>query len=147
MRLVRSGRWNPPVRTHGWGAQPHTEGAEVVEDLLMDILSKSTTDPSLDPRGGGGKGSGAPPPVTNTGAVAGATGFTTGWTMGIGALAMLACTGVAIACVAGRAGANRAVMGGGGKEYGGGGTPKRMGVIRGGGGKFNCEGYWIGFIL
>ena len=33
--------------------------------------------------------------------------------MGIGALAMLACTGGATACVASGAGANRAVMGGG----------------------------------
>ena len=79
--------------------------------------------------------------------MAGVTGFATGWAMGIGALAMLACTGMATACVAGRAGANRAAMGGGGKEYGGGGTPNGMGVIRGGGGKFNCGGYWIGFIL
>ena len=38
-------------------------------------------------------------------------------------------------------------MGGGGKEYGGGRTPNGMGVIRGGGGKFNCGRYWIGFIL
>ena len=65
--------------------------------------------------------------------------------MGIGALATLACTGGTTACVAGRAGANRAAMGGGGKEYGGGGIPIRIGVIRGGGGKFNCGGYWIGF--
>ena len=77
----------------------------MVEDLLMDILSKSTTDPSSDPRGWGGEGSGAPP-VTNTRAATGATGFATGWVMGIGALAMLACTGVATACVAGGAGAN-----------------------------------------
>ena len=130
MRLVRSRRWNPPVRTHGWGAQPCTEGAKVVEDLLMDILSKSTMDPGSDLRGGGGKGSSGPP-VTNTRAVAGVTGFTTGWAMGIGALAMLACTGMATACIAGRAGANGAVMDGGGKEYGGGGTPNRMGAIRG----------------
>ena len=37
-------------------------------------------------------------------------------------------------------------MGGGGQEYGGGGTPIRIGVIREGGGKFICGGYWIGFI-
>ena len=36
-------------------------------------------------------------------------------------------------------------MGGGGKEYGGGGTPIRIGVIMGGGGKFICGGYGIGF--
>ena len=86
VRLVRSGRWNPPVRTHGRGAQPCTKGAEVVEDPLTDILSKSATDPSLDPRGGDGEGSGAPP-ITNTRAVTGATGFATGWVIGIGALA------------------------------------------------------------
>ena len=102
-------------------------------------------DPSSDPRGGGCKGSGAPP-VTNTRAVAGATGFATGWAMGIGAFTMLACTSTATACIAGRAGANGAVMGGGGKEYGGGGTPNRLGAIMGGGGKFNCGGYGIGFI-
>ena len=103
-------------------------------------------DPGSDPGGGGGEGSGAPP-VTNTGPVAGATGFATGLLMGIGALATLACTDVATACIAGGAGANGAVMGGGGKEYGGGGTPNGMGVIMGGGGKFNCGGFWIGFIL
>ena len=86
---------------------------------------------------GGGEGSGGPPAI-NTGAVAGATGFTTCGAVGIGVLATLACTDGAIACVAGAAGANRAVMGGGGKEYGGGGTPIGIGVIRGGGGKFNC---------
>ena len=146
MRLVRSRRWNPPVGTHERGAQPHTEGVEVVEDPLTDILSKSIVDLSPDPGGGGGKGSGAPP-VTNTGAAAGVTGFPTGWAMGIGALAMLACTSVATACIAGEAGANGAAMGGGGKEYGGGGTPNGMGVIMGCRGKFNCGGYGIGFIL
>ena len=110
----------------------------------MDILSKSIVDPSSDPRGRGGKGSGAPP-VTNTGTVAGAAGFATGWAMGIGAFATLACTSMATACVAGGAGANVAARGGG-KEYGGGGTPNRMGAIMGGGGKFNCGGYGIGFI-
>ena len=90
------------------------------------------------------KGQVVPLPST-LGAVAGTTGFTTGGAVGIGALATLACTGGVTACVASGAGANGAVMGGGGKEYGGGGTPIRTGVIRGGGGKFNCEGYWIGF--
>ena len=52
MRLVRSGRWNPPVGTHGRGAQPHTEDTEEVEDPLTDILSKSTVDPGSDPGGG-----------------------------------------------------------------------------------------------
>ena len=94
----------------------------MVEDPLTDILSKSTADPGSDPGGGGGKGSGAPP-VTSTRAAAGATGFTTGWVIGIGALVMLACTGRATTYFASGAGANRAVMGGGGKEYGGGGDP------------------------
>ena len=62
IRLVKSGRWNPPVRTHGRGAHPHTEDAEEVEDLLTDILSKSAVDPGSDPGGGGGEGSGGPPP-------------------------------------------------------------------------------------
>ena len=57
----------------------------MVEDPLMNILSKSITDPSSDPRGGGGKGSGAPP-VINTRAAAGATGFATGSLMGIGGI-------------------------------------------------------------
>ena len=140
MRLVKSGRWNPPVRTHGRGAHPCTEDAEEVEDLLIDILSKSAVDPSSDPGGGGGKGSGGPP-ATNTRAVAGATGFATGGVVGIGTLATLACTGGVTPCVASRASANGAAMGGGGKEYGGGETPIRIGVIRGGG------GYWIGFIV
>ena len=117
------------IGTHGWGARPCTEDAEVVEDLLIDILSKSTMDPSSDPELRGGKGSGGPP-ATNTGAATGATGFTTGWLIGIGALAMLACTGRATTCIAGRAGASRAVMGGEGKEYGGGWTSNRMGIIR-----------------
>ena len=37
-------------------------------------------------------------------------------------------------------------MGGGGKEYGGGGTPIGIGVIMGGGGKFTCGGYGIGVL-
>ena len=41
---------------------------------------------------------------------------------------------------------NRAAMGGGGKEYGEGGTPNGMGAIMGGRGKFSCGGYGIGFI-
>ena len=65
--------------------------------------------------------------------------------MGTVALAMLACMGGATACVASGAGAIRATMDGGGKEYGGGGTPIRIGVIRGGGEKFNCGGYWVEF--
>ena len=141
MRLVRSGRWKPPVRTHGQGHKPHTEGVEVVEDPLMDILSKSITEPGGDPGGGGGVGSGAPP-GTNMGAAVGAAGFTIGWAMGTGAFTMLACTIVATTCVAGRAGDNGAAMGRGGKEYGGGGTPNGMGAIMGGGGKFKLWGIW-----
>ena len=130
VRLVKLGRWNPPVGNHGQGACHCTEDAEEVEDLLTDILSKSSVDPSSDPRGGGGKGSGGPP-ATNTGAAAGATHFATGGTVGIGALATLACTGGATACVVSGASVSGAVMGGGGKEYGGGGTPIGIGVIRG----------------
>ena len=84
VRLVKSGRWNPPVGTHGQGAHPHTEDTEEVKDLLTDILSKSAVDPSSDPGGGGGKGSGGPPAI-NTRAVAGATGFSAGGAVGIGA--------------------------------------------------------------
>ena len=61
IRLVKSGRWNPPVGTHGQGACPCTEDAEEVEDPLTDILSKSAADPSPEPGGGGGKGSGGAP--------------------------------------------------------------------------------------
>ena len=45
-------------------------------------------------------------------------------------LATLACTTGAMAWVASGAGTKGAVMGGGGKEYGGGGTPIRIGAIR-----------------
>ena len=83
MRLVKSGRWNLPVGTHGQGACPHTEDAEEVEDPLTDILSKSAVDPGSDPGGWGGKGSGGPPAI-NTRATAGATGFATGGAVGIG---------------------------------------------------------------
>ena len=104
-----------------------------MEDLLTDILSKSAVDPGSDPGGGGGEGSGGPSTII-TRAAASATGFTTGGAVGIVVLATLACNGT-----------NGAAMGKGGKEYGGGGTPIRIGAIRGGGGKFNCGGYWIGF--
>ena len=90
------------------------------------------------------KGSGGPPTIT-TGAVASATGFTTGVGVGMVMLAMLACTTGATAWVTNGAGINGAVMGGGGKEYGGGGTPIGIGVIRGGGGKSTCGGYGIEF--
>ena len=123
---------------------PHTEDAEEVQDLLTDILSKSAVDPGSDPGGGGGEGSGGPPTII-TGAVASATGFTTGAGVGMVTLATLACTTGAMAWVTGGAGINGAVMGGGGKEYGGGGTPIRIGVIMRGGGKFTCGGYGIGF--
>ena len=38
-------------------------------------------------------------------------------------------------------------MGGGSKGYGGGGTPIGIGFIMGGGGKFTCGGYGIGFAI
>ena len=138
IRLVKSGRQNLPVGTHGQGAHSRTEDAEGVEDPLTDILSKSAVDPGSDPGGGGGKGSGGPPAII-TRAVAGATGFTTCGGVSMVVLATLACTTGAMAWVTSGAGTNGAAMGGGGKEYGGGGTPIRIGVIRGGGGKFNCE--------
>ena len=115
-----------------------------MEDLLTDILSKSAVDPGSDPGGGGGEGSGGPP-TTITGAAASATGFTTGAGVGIVMLAMLACATGAMAWVTSGAGINGAAMSGGGKEYGGSGTPIRIGVIRGSGGKFTCAGYGIGF--
>ena len=46
------------------------------------------------------------------------------------------------ACIVGGAGATGAVMGAGGKEYGGRWDPlMEWGVIRGGRGKFICGGY------
>ena len=111
----------------------------------MDILSKSIAEPGSHPGGGGGIGSVAPP-ATSMGAVAGATGFASGWAMGAGAFTTLACVCRVIDCIVGGAGANRVTMGGGGKEYGGGGTPNGMGAIMGGGGMFRCGGYGIGFI-
>ena len=105
VRLVKSGRWNLPVGTHGWGAWPHTEDAEEVEDPLTDILSKSAMDPGSDPGGGGGKGSGGPPTII-TGAAASATGFTTGAGVGMVMLATLAYTTGAMAWVTGGAGIN-----------------------------------------
>ena len=116
MRLVKSGRWKPPVRTHRCGAWPHTDGVEVVDNPPMDILSKSITEPSGDPGGGGGIGSGAPP-ATNTGAAMGVAGFAIGWVMGTGAFAMLASTCGATACIAGGTGTNGAAMGGGGRVW------------------------------
>ena len=85
------------------------------------------------------------PPAIITGAAAGATGFTTGVGVGMVTLATLACTAGAMAWVTSGAGINGAAMGGGGKGYGGGGTPIGIGVIMGGGGKFTCRGYGIGF--
>ena len=64
MRLVKSGRWNPPVGTHGQGAHPHTEDAEEVEDLLTDILSKSAADPVQTLEVGVVKGQVVPLPST-----------------------------------------------------------------------------------
>ena len=118
VRLVKSGRWNPPVGIHGRGAHPRTEDAEEVEDPLTDILSKSAMDPGSDPGGGGGKGSGGPSTII-TRAAASATGFATGVGVGIVTLATLACTTGATAWFTGGAGINGARMGGGGKEYGG----------------------------
>ena len=120
----------------GQGVHPHTEDAEEVEDLVTDILSKSAADPGSDPGGGGWQRVRWSPLPSSLGAVASATGFTTGGAVGMVTLATLACTTGAMAWVTGGAGINGAVMGGGGKEYGGGGTPIRIGVIRGGGGKF-----------
>ena len=90
IRLVRSGRWNPPVGIHGRGACPLPDDAEEVEDLLTDILLKSAMDPGPDPGGGGGNGSGGPP-ATITGAATSATGFATGVGVGTVMLATLAC--------------------------------------------------------
>ena len=71
VRLVKSGRWNPPVGIRGRGACPLPDDAEEVEDPLTDMLSKSATDPGPDPGGGGGDGSGGPH-ATITGAAIGA---------------------------------------------------------------------------
>ena len=64
IRLVRSGRWNPPVGICGQGACPLPDDAEKVEDPLTDILSKSATDPSSDPGGGVAKGQVVPLPLS-----------------------------------------------------------------------------------
>ena len=90
VRLVRSGRWNPPVGICGRGARPLPDDAEEVEDPLTDMLSKSATDPGPDPGGGGGDGSGGPPAAI-TGATARTTGFATGVGGGMVMPAMLAC--------------------------------------------------------
>ena len=60
VRLIKSGRWNPPVGIRGRGARTLPDDAEEVEDPLTDMLSKSATDPGPDPGGGGGDGSGGP---------------------------------------------------------------------------------------
>ena len=88
VRLVKSGRWNLPVRIHRRGARPLPDDAEEVEDLRTDILLKSAMDPGSDPGGGGGDGSGGPP-ATMTRAAAGATGPTTGADVSTVTLAML----------------------------------------------------------
>ena len=83
----------------------------MVEDPLMDILSKSIAEPGRDPGGGGSSiGSGAPP-ATNTGAAAGVAGFAIGWVMGTGMFTTLACASEATTCIAGGAGANGAGYG------------------------------------
>ena len=109
-RLVKSGRWNPPVGICGQGARSCTEDAEEVEDLVTDILSKSPADPGSDPGGGGGEGQVVPPP-SSMGLWLGATGFATSGGVGMVALAMLACTDGAMAWVTSGAGTNGAVMG------------------------------------
>ena len=82
------------------------------------------------PRGGGGIGLGAPPAIS-MGAMVGAAGFTVGWAMGTGMFTMLACACGAIAHIVDGTGANGVTVGGGGKEYGGGETPKGMGTLWG----------------
>ena len=115
-----------------------------MEDPLTDTLSKSAVDPGSDPGGGVVNGQVVPPP-SSLGLWLVPLDLLQVGLWGIVMLAMLACTTGAMAWVAGGAGTNGAAIGGGGKEYGGGGTPIRIGAIRGGGGKFNCGGYWIGF--
>ena len=128
----------------GQGACPRTEDAEEVEDLLtycqnqLQILVQTL-------EVGVVKGQVVPPPSSVGLWLVPLDSLQTGGAVGIVTLATLACTTGATAWVTGGAGTNGAAMGGGGKEYGGGGTPIRIGAIRGGGGKFNCGGYWIGF--
>ena len=64
VRLVRSGRWNPPVGICGQGACPLPDDAEEVEDLLTDILLKLAMDPGSDPGDGGSDRSGGPLPLS-----------------------------------------------------------------------------------
>ena len=119
---------------------------DAMDDPPMDILSKSIAEPGSDPGGGGGIGSGAPS-ATSMGAVVGGAGFTTCWAMGTGAFTTLACACGVIAHVVGGTGANRVTMGGGGKEYvWRRGSPNGIGATMGGGVKFSCGGYGIGFI-
>ena len=96
VRLVKSGRSNPPVGIRGRGARPLPDDAEEVEDPLTDMLSKSATDPGPDPGGGGGDGSGGPPAAI-TGAAAGSTGFTIGAGVGKVVPTMLTCVTGAMA--------------------------------------------------
>ena len=146
VRLVKSGKWNPPVGTRGRGACPHTEDAEEVEDLLTDILSKSAVDPGSDPERWGWQRVWWSPCHQHWGQCSQYHWICYRWGCGYSGTSHVGLhwwgNGLS---VAGGAGANGAVIGGGGKEYGGGGTPIRIGVIMGGGGKFNCGGYWIGF--
>ena len=91
VRLLKSGRWNPPVGTHGRDARPLPDDAEEVEDLLTDMLLKSATDPGPDPGGGGGGDGSGGPPAAITEAAAGSTGFATGAGVGMVVPATLAC--------------------------------------------------------
>ena len=66
------------------------EGTEATEESPTDILLKSMAEPPpIDPRCGGGEGSGTPPAAT-IGAWGGAGGSPTGWTAGAGMSTMLA---------------------------------------------------------
>ena len=105
-------------------------GYGATEESPTDILSKSMGEPPpMDPGGGGGEGSGAPPAAT-IGAWGGTGHSPTGWTAGAGMFTALAQTGAGTAGVAGAAGA---ASGGGSAGYGGGGErPIGIGAIMGG---------------
>ena len=76
----------------------------------------------------------------------GAAGFTVGWAMGAGTFTTLACACGAIARIVDGAHANGVTVGRGGRVWRRG-NPQRNGATIGGGGKFSCGGYGIGFIL
>ena len=95
---------------------------------------------------GGGIGSGAPP-ATNMEAVVGVAGFAIGWVMGAGAFTTLdqhwhgnslhMLVGLVLMGLQWMEEAKSM------EEVG---PPNGMGAIMGGGGKFRCGGYGIGFI-